>query len=145
MVNLTLKLLNNVFSSNAFHEVERIELIRRNPYQLYFRIIQPTQDGIRYITNPAASVICKFASNSYPDAVDDHQHTCAIERAATMAFPNDDRSIWTVPILPTDTLQYSSMTADLTDGPVGPSTPIYHMNVQGTIAIFDTDSRKSFM
>lgn len=136
LVNLSIKLLQNVNSSNNFQYTDRINLIRGNPFTLYFRVVQPILSDIRYITNTAATMMVTFKN--------DDDSVTILNRVATMAFPADDRSIWYVNILPTDVVQYSSMTAQLIDG-TGLSANIYNLNVDGNIATYDTDSRKTFL
>lgn len=135
-MNFAVRLLDNVCNVNDFQEVETIELIRGNPYTLYFKVVQPNKDNLRYIpvsTPIPATGLAKFKH------LEDGK---SISRAATNPFP-EDTSIWSIPILPTDEIQFDSMTFQLTEG-TGPSQKVYIMNVDGDIVTVDTDSRKNF-
>jgi hypothetical protein len=132
-MNFAIRLLDNVCNVNDFAQVETIELIRGNPYRLYFQVVQPNKDGLRYSAATPATGVVKFQHND---------GSKAISRAATMPF-SEDRSIWYVDILATDEIQFNSMTFQLTEG-TGPSAKVYTMNVLGDIVTVDTDTRKAF-
>lgn len=132
-MNFAVKLLDNVCNVNDFGQVDSIELIRGNPYRLYFQVVQPNKDGLRYVPSTPFSGLVKF------------QHTDnakKISRAAVNPFP-EDTSIWYVDLLATDEIQFNSMTFQLTEGTT-PNQKIYNMNVDGDITTVDTDTRKSF-
>ena len=134
-MNFAVRLLDNVCNVNDFQEVETIELIRGNPYTLYFRVVQPNKSNLRYIpaTPPAATGLVKFKH------LEDGK---SVSRAASNPFP-EDTSVWSVPILPTDEIQFDSMTFRLTEGTT-PNQKVYTMNVDGDIVTVDTDTRKNF-
>lgn len=132
-MNFAVRLLDNVCNVNDFNEVETIELIRGNPYSLYFRVVQPNQDNLRYVPATPTAGLVKFKH------LEDGK---SISRAAAQPFPGDT-SIWKVDILPTDEVQFNSMTFQLTEGS-NPNQKIFSMNVDGDIATVDTDSRKNF-
>lgn len=132
-MTFAVRLLDKVCNVNHFEEVETIELIRGNPYSLYFRIVQPSSHGLRFIPAAGATGIAKFVHN------DDSKK---ISRAAINPFP-EDKSIWKIDILPTDEIQFNSMTFQLTNG-TGPSAPVYNMNVMGDLLTIEVDSRKAF-
>lgn len=132
-MSFSVKLLENVNNINQFQTVESVRLTRGNPYSLYFRVIQPTVGGLRYIPATGATGTVKFTH------IDD---TKKITRAATNPFAGD-KSIWKVDILATDEIQFNSMTFELTDG-TGPSAPVYKINISGDLVTDETDSRKFF-
>lgn len=125
--------MDKVSDVNHFSEVEVIELIRGNPYSLYFRVVQPNKDSLRYVPAASSTGLVKFKHTN--DAK-------KINRAATNPFP-EDRSIWKIDLLPTDEIQFDSMTFQLTDG-TGPSAKVYSMSVQGDLLTVEVDTRKTF-
>ena len=116
MAKLMFKILEDVKDSNNFYEVDQYELIPGNPDTLYFRFIssksQDSEDQIsdlRYIPASGSTVTVTF------DHIDSNKK---IVRAASLAFSADDRSIWKVSILATDTIALNSMNVVLTEGGV---------------------------
>lgn len=59
-MNFAVKLLDKVSDVNHFSEVEVIELIRGNPYSLYFRVVQPNKDSLRYVPAASSTGLVKF-------------------------------------------------------------------------------------
>lgn len=93
------RLLENVKDYNTFCEVNTFEHVNGNQTDLYIRLIQKQAtscaecDHLRYI--PAADATMQFKFDSLDQAN-------VIERAGTMAFPTEDRSIWKVTLLAGD-------------------------------------------
>jgi hypothetical protein len=108
------KFLGYVCDYNSFAELDQLTLVKGNAETVYFRLVQEQQGDqsdrladLRYIPETGATLEVKF----------NHIDTNAvITRYATMAYPNDDRSIWKIDILSTDKIALNSMTATLTEG-----------------------------
>jgi len=105
-----IRLLENVNDVNNFYEVEQFEHVNGNAQTVYFRLTSELSGNChkfqRYIPSTTAQVTVIF------DSLD-----CAnfIRRPATMAFPNDDRSIWMVQLTQNDIVM-GAMKALLYDG-----------------------------
>lgn len=111
---LVFKFLDEVKDANSFMEVDGLSIVKGNKATIYFKLVQNKQDvgqgleNIRYLPSSAATVLVKF------DHIDSDK---VLLRPATMPFPLDDRSIWKVDILSTDTsVAFNSMSVTLTDG-----------------------------
>lgn len=103
-MNISLKFLDSVQNVNSFDEVNTFSLIQGNAYELHFRLFR---DGLRYVPAVGATISVKF------DNIDTNK---VITRSAAMAFSADDRSIWKVLVLATDSIAPNSMSATLTEG-----------------------------
>lgn len=113
-MSVALICLKNVSDVNNFEEATELSLVQGNPETLYFRIVNHDRavgDGIYerfiYPTSPTVSLTIKF------NAIDTNG---SISLPATLAFPNDDRSIYSVPILPSCKIAYGSVQGVLTVG-----------------------------
>jgi hypothetical protein len=108
-MRLAFKFLGNVCNVNNYKELESVAFVQGNPSTLYFQLVD--QDAgdkpIRYIPASGSSVAVHF------DHIDLSK---VIDRPASQPFPLDDRSIWQVSIMATDTLASNGMTATLTQG-----------------------------
>lgn len=132
------RLLNQVRDVNTFFESNRVELIRGNADTLYFRLEQvldycedddaPTE--LRYIPAVGATCIVNFQSIDCVQEI--------LGRVATNPFPTDT-SIWSVPILATDVIQYNSMQITLTEG-----ANVRNFNPLSDLVTEDTDTRRYF-
>lgn len=105
------KLLENVNNYNTFCEVDQLEHVNGNQQDIYFRLIQKLDSceecsGNRWLPTSLATVSVTFENL---DAAKQ------ITRSATMAFPNDDRSIFKVTILANESIS-GAMKLALTDG-----------------------------
>jgi hypothetical protein len=104
------KLLENVNDVNNFYEVEQFEHVNGNAQTLYFRLTSELSGNChkyqRWIPSMSAQCTVTF------DSLD-----CAnvVRRAATMAFPNDDRSVWMVQLTQNDIIM-GNMRVELYDG-----------------------------
>ena len=109
-MKLIVKLLENVNDVNNFYEVEQFEHVNGNAQTLYFRLVSELSGNChkyqRYIPSATAQCTVTF------DSLD-----CAnyVRRAATMAFPNDDRSVWMVELNQNDIIM-GNMRVELYDG-----------------------------
>ena len=98
---LSARMMSHVAHVNEFDVVESYTFTQGDSTYVYFQLVDSSVDSDltppyrRYIPVLGATVSVKFQS------VDSAK---TIERAAEMAFPNDDRSIWRVIILPTDSI-----------------------------------------
>ena len=61
-----------------------------------------------------------------------------ITKSATMAYPNDDRSIWKVDILPTDTIS-GMLSGTLTEG-----SKVTQIPLQGRLMVSSGDGSDTF-
>ena len=111
IMRLAYKFLNNVSSVNAFKVVDTRILTGGNPDNLYLQLVdQDQKDGdgfLRYVPSSTATMVAHF---NYLDS-----NKC-ITRVPTKPFSSDDRSIWVIPVLPTDVIAPNSLTLVLTDG-----------------------------
>ena len=113
-MQLAFRFLKQVHDENSFIETTSYTISQGNAGDLYFRLVDLDQkcqmeSPLRYLPSLSASMEVQF---THIDS------TKSISRVATMAFPDDDRSIWKVPVLSTDHFQANSLTVILTDGGV---------------------------
>lgn len=107
-----IRLLENVKDFNTFSEVEQFEHVNGAQQDIYIRIVQvpaqaqPGDELNRWL--PSASATLKFNFDNLDSAL-------VISRSGIMVYPTDDRSIWKVTILATETIN-GALTVDLTDG-----------------------------
>jgi len=114
MSKIVFKYLEDVCDVNDFYEVDTIELLQGEAATIYFRLVtvrasdaEDRLSDVRYLANSGATINVQF------QALDSNQ---IINRPAVMAFPLDDRSIWSVNILATDKLTFGGMKLTLTEG-----------------------------
>ena len=116
-MKIVMKSLEDVNSENSFCEVDSFEYVNGSEQTLYFRLIQESArkcgdcngcENLRYLpkSSPAPTLSIKF------DSVEDEK---VITKTATMAYPNDDRSIWKVTMIPADKIG-GVVSATLTEG-----------------------------
>lgn len=110
---LVFKLLDEVRDFNTFVEVDRKKIVKGNPTSVYIRIMQDKSDTekalLRFIPQSGATVTVKF------NHIDSEK---VLIRPATMPYP-EDRSIWKVDLLATDTnISYSDIYVTLTQGSI---------------------------
>jgi hypothetical protein len=103
--------VNNYQNVNYFNEVPSIEISNGNPDTIYFRIVNlDTKDSngkfLRYI--PASGSIVSVMFNNIDS-------TKIANKIASMVSV-DDRSIYSVAVMPTDILSSQSFEATLTEG-----------------------------
>ena len=106
MTRLGFTLLSSVDTVNSFQVVSELYLNGGENETLYFQLKDTTQE-LRYVPTTAATIQVHFRN------LDTNK---LISRVATMVYPLDDRSIWSVPIYATDSISPDSMEAVLTDG-----------------------------
>ena len=106
--------LDNVKDVNTFDEVTQITFLRGNPGTLYFRLTQQVQESDtpdavqrRYVPALGSTIVMFF------EHIDVSK---CFNRVAFQPFPNDDRSIWAINIMPTDIWQPNSMVIQFTEG-----------------------------
>jgi hypothetical protein len=114
MAKVVFKFLEDVCGANDFYELDQVELLQGEAATLYFRLItiraadsDDNLSNIRYLAQAGSTMNVQFV------ALDSN---ASITRPATMAFPNDDRSIWQVSILATDKISFGGMKLSLTEG-----------------------------
>lgn len=111
-MKILMKLLESVTTYNSFCEVSELEYMQGSGSDIYFRLVQHKSakceecDKLRYIPELGATIQLTFGS------IDSNKQ---IIRSAVMAFPNEDRSIWKVSMMPTDVLS-GVMSGTLTEG-----------------------------
>lgn len=116
-MKIVMKSLEDVNSENSFCEVDSFEYVNGSQQTLYFRLIQESSrkcgdcsgcENLRYLpkASPVPTLKIKF------DSVESER---IIEKVATMAYPNDDRSIWKVDMIPADNIS-GLASATLTEG-----------------------------
>lgn len=111
-MRLAFKILENVYNANAFEEVREHQIQQGNPDTLYFRIVNQEKDegytnALRHLPGVSATVTVKG------NHIDTNK---SFSRTASQPFAADDRSIWSIPILATDRIQFNGLTAVLVDG-----------------------------
>jgi hypothetical protein len=113
--------LENVKDLNTFYRVQVFEHVNGVQQNLYFRLTQqwsgqcPEQDHQRYLPGVGSTVTITF------NCLD--QRLQVLNRPAVMAFPNDDRSIWMVPLLATDVITGAGVQVTLSDPTVNNGLP----------------------
>lgn len=112
-MRLGFEIISNVQNVNSFEEPISYTLYLGNPDTLYFRLVNLDQkDGNcgtyeRWIPGISDTATVQFAS------IDSNNN---LSKVATQPFAADDRSIWSVPILPGDQIAVNSMTVTLLSG-----------------------------
>jgi len=106
------RLLENVNSYNSFCEVDKFEHVNGSQQDIYFRLIQKNSsscgecDNLRWLPSTGATVSVTF---------DNIDQANVINRAATMVYASDDRSIFKVTLLANEKIS-GAMKVTLTDG-----------------------------
>lgn len=114
-MRLGFTILNKVTGYNSFSEPAEVTLQDGNPQTLWVRIVDLDQkDGecsryLRYIPAEGSSVMFRFGSINSANT---------IARPGVQPFYDADRSIWSVPILPTDQITFNGLTLTLTENGV---------------------------
>ena len=130
-----IRLLENVKDFNTFREVDQFEHVNGSQQDLYFRIVQveadsgPESMNNRWLPSGSATVQFKF---------DDIDQARVISRSGTMVYPSDDRSIFKVTILATESIN-GSVTMILTDGGVTET-----LTLDGRLIASNADSGRFF-
>ena len=107
-MQLGLRLIDNVCNMNLFDTpVPSLEMTKGNPYTLYFQVVQPNRGDLRYAAAPGATAVVNFKNLD---------SNATINRVATQPWPCGDPSIWSIPILPGDSIQPGSLMMTLTEG-----------------------------
>lgn len=111
-MRILMRLLESVLGYNSFCEVDELDYSQGSGDSIYFRLIQDKSGGceecnkLRWIPSPTATMSFTF-NNIDSNAV--------ITRTGVMAFPNEDRSVWRVDMMPGDKIT-GVVSATLTDG-----------------------------
>ena len=113
-MKLAFDLLDDVQSVNSFRHVTEFAAVEGQTDKLYMRLVQikdggleETDSKLRYIPIVGATFKITF------EHIDDARVT---SRMATMLYPDDDRSIFVVTILPGEKLANNSLKGTLTEG-----------------------------
>ena len=112
-MRLGFEILSNVQSVNSFEEPISYTLYLGNPDTLYFRLVnldeKDTNCGTyeRWIPGSGDTATVQFNS------IDSNKN---LSKVATQPFAADDRSIWSVAILPGDAIAFNSMVVTLVSG-----------------------------
>lgn len=146
-MKLGFKYLDQVADMNHYEVAEKREIVRGNADTLYLRLETIIDNKlrerghedtdvhrtVRYLPQAGATLTVNFIN------LDSSQN---VTRVATNPFPQDT-SIWMVPILPTDVLQYNSVQAQLFEG-VAPNQVITQVLPLSEIVSVDSDFRRFF-
>jgi hypothetical protein len=104
---------------NSLSEVQTLRIVKGETTNLVVQLWNEDV-GIRYI--PAAGATCVFAISRYPEvfaAANNARSTIdyTIQGNATLAFPSDDRSCWTMPLtaIQTQNIATSAIMVTLTE------------------------------
>jgi hypothetical protein len=130
-----LRLLENVKGFNTFRPVDRFEHVNGSQQDLYFQIIQvpadasPGDDLQRWLPSSGATLRFTF---------DNIDQAGVITRSGIMVYPTDDRSIFKVTLLSTESIS-GSVTAVLTDGGLSET-----LLLDGRLIASDADSGRFF-
>lgn len=112
-MKLALLALKNYNNINSFQEVSEISLQQGNSATLYFRLVDldQSQDGkyFRYVPTSGATMTVSL-NNLDTNKI--------VTRVASMSAPSDDRSVWSIPVLSSDTFSKNSLEATLVDNGV---------------------------
>jgi hypothetical protein len=119
-MRLGIQLLTNVTSINNFGTASQIIINKGETFDLYFRLIDLSQGGTRYIPSASATTLVEIPQfeEAYPSLTNTRVvRDDSVRRAGTIPFA-DDRSIWLLSLLvdDTDTMTTSSLRVTLTDG-----------------------------
>ena len=133
---LMFKHLEEVKDVNSFVQVDNKRIVKGNATALYFRIVQDKSEieehlaPLRYISILGATATVKF------NHIDTNK---VLTRVATQPFA-DDRSIWKIDILSTDTnVAFDSMSLTLTEG-----SNVINILAGSSLSAVDTGSGKLF-
>jgi hypothetical protein len=112
-MRLGLILLDNVIDVNHFSTPSEVHVVQGNNTRLYFMLVNESVYGsaasrTRWIPSDVAALSVNF---SHVDS-----NAAITNRSATMAFSDDDRSIWFVDIGANESIAADSLEATLTDG-----------------------------
>ena len=116
-MRLSARILSHVADVNTFEAADQAEFTEGDTTHVYFQLIDESADkstagfnppGRRYVPDATCTVQVVFQSV---------EASRSLQRSASMAFPNDDRSIWKVAILATDKIVGSrDMKLTMTEG-----------------------------
>ncbi len=100
---LSAKVLTDVNSVNSFEYTERLATVEGDPFTLYLQLFDSAK-GLRYV--PAADATLSVV-------LDNINTARRVTRSATQPYEGD-LSIWSVPVLSTDTLAAGTVSIRLT-------------------------------
>ena len=129
------RLLEDVNSFNSFCEVEKFEHVNGNQEDIYFRLVQKKStdceecNSLRYLPAAGSTITVEF---------DNIDQASVVSRAATQAYPNDDRSVWKVTVLAGEKIS-GAMKIMLTEG--GQTSTLL---LDGRLVASGTDSERFF-
>lgn len=116
---LSVRPLNAVASVNIYEAVDAVQLNQGDGSKVYFQLIDEMQDREAHGFNPAGRRYMPASGATLQVTLQNINNAKQITRAAIMAFPSDDRSIWYLQLLSTDTLAGTcDMLLTLTEGAV---------------------------
>jgi hypothetical protein len=120
-MRLGIQLLNTDAQLNLYKTEKQVVIYQGDVLNINFQLIDLDQGGIRYVPTTAATVFVEIPK--FPDTMMTLSNQrqivdYSIRRNAAMLFPNDDRSIWYMPLVQADTafMNSSNMRVTLTDG-----------------------------
>lgn len=115
-MRLDVQLLNTGATLNSFSVLPTIEIFQGETVDLFFRIVDKDQKGLRYI--PASGATLNVEIARFPEVFGTLSNQreikdFSIRRAAVNPFA-DDRSIWKLPIAASETANMASGNVRLT-------------------------------
>jgi hypothetical protein len=120
-MKLGIQLLNNTATVNSISVIKNQKINQGESLNLVFQLVDQDQKGIRFLPGASATVFVEIAR--FPDVFGSSgnqrvQQDFSVRRNASMLFPDDDRSIWYLPLTTVDTsnMMSSNMRVTVTDG-----------------------------
>lgn len=120
-MKLGFQMLNNAATLNVLSVIKNQKINQGEALNLVFQLTDKDQNGIRFLPSTAATTLVEIAR--YPDVLATGYNQripvdYSVRRNAAMLFPNDDRSIWYMPLSSNDTanMMSSNMRVTVTDG-----------------------------
>jgi hypothetical protein len=120
-MRLGIQLLDTGATLNRFQTKTQIQIAQGETTTIFFQLLDKDQKGLRYVPATGATVLVEIPrfSEAFATASNQRQQIdYSVRRAATAAFPSDDRSIWKLPLTATDTanMMSSNIRVTVTEG-----------------------------
>jgi hypothetical protein len=119
-MKLGIQLLNSDATLNSFRVIQNQKINQGESLNLVFQLVDK-ESGNRFVPTTSASALVEIPR--FPDVMatgsnQRQQVDFSVRRQAAMAFPSDDRSIWTIPLSSLDTanMMSSNLRVTVTDG-----------------------------
>ena len=99
---LSARMLTDVQNVNSFEYVDQVEFFEGDTLYLYFQLTDSTQNRVDQGYMPAGRRYVPASGSTLQVILDNIDDAKRVSRAATLAFPNLDNSIWKVQVLAND-------------------------------------------